>query len=167
MHPQLESIPNPLQALNEDSILQIKSEVKTLLAQSKIDDPHWVEFLSVVSDLSPYLRDCIYKEAAFLGALSKGGFEESFEIIIAKTKNFGLRIINEAEFMAAVRVAKRQVALLCALADLGGWWDGVQVTTALSEFAKTSLSASLDFVLLANERAEKITLKNNQVPQEE
>ncbi len=57
--------------------------------------------------------------------------------------------IDEAGLMHALRKAKQEMALLLALADLGGVWDVPEVTTALSDLADVSLSASLRFLLRA------------------
>ena len=79
--------------------------------------------------------------------------------------SLGLKLDDEAELMARLRKFKRKTALLCGLADLGGWWSGRVVTAALSDFADAALNASLDFILLSQERSEKLALVNSSSPQ--
>ena len=45
--------------------------------------------------------------------------------------------------MRALRRAKRESALLVALADVGGVWDVVAATEALTRFADAAVSAAL------------------------
>ncbi|BCJ90302.1 glutamate-ammonia-ligase adenylyltransferase [Terrihabitans soli] len=54
---------------------------------------------------------------------------------------------DETELMRKLRKAKQEMALLTALADLGGVWDVPHVTQALSNLADAALSASLRFLL--------------------
>ena len=49
--------------------------------------------------------------------------------------------------MRALRQAKRESALLIALADLGGVWDLVATTDALTRFADAAVAAALRFLL--------------------
>ena len=51
------------------------------------------------------------------------------------------------EAMKALRQAKRRLALVTALADLGGVWDIAEVTAALSDGADRLLSAAIRFLL--------------------
>ena len=62
---------------------------------------------------------------------------------------------EEAALMRALRDAKRESALLVALADIGGVWDVVAATEALTRFADAAVSAALAFLLRAGARAEK------------
>jgi glutamate-ammonia-ligase adenylyltransferase len=59
------------------------------------------------------------------------------------------RPADEAELMMRLRKAKQEMALLTALADLGGVWDVPHVTQALSDLADAALSAALRFLLAA------------------
>ncbi len=54
---------------------------------------------------------------------------------------------DEETLMATLRRARQDVALLAALADLGGVWDVVRVTAALTEFADAAVGAAVRFIL--------------------
>src|SRR5271154_289519 len=55
--------------------------------------------------------------------------------------------------MRALRRAKRESALLIALADIGGLWDVVAATEALTRFADAAVGAALAFLLRRHARA--------------
>lgn len=125
------------------------------------------DFLSVVFSLSPYLKDSAQKEPDFLLALFENGFDETAHALTDSTAKLGLASETEADVMQRLRIAKRQMALLCGLADLGGWWKDMQVTETLSSFAFACVSATVDFILLSQHRAEKLKLADPSEPQTE
>jgi glutamate-ammonia-ligase adenylyltransferase len=64
--------------------------------------------------------------------------------------------IDEPGIMRLLRQAKQETALLIALADIGGVWDVVAVTAALTRFADTAVSCALAFLLRAQIDAGKL-----------
>lgn len=167
MHREFESVPKPLHVLDELSFEQERTSFSKRLSQQYQNQTDIIDFLTCVFQLSPYLKDSALKELLFLENLFESGFQKSFEDISLATKSLGLKNLNETDMMREVRIAKRQCALLCGLADLGGWWNGDTVTNALSNFAKIALAACLDFVLLQNHHQEKLVLGNLNMPQED
>jgi len=161
---EFELVPVVLSPLDKKQAANLKSE---LLQQ--FDDPEYenlIEFLAATFSLSPYLKTCAYKEFPFLIDLFRSGFLKAYKNILSETRVLGSREASDESFMAALRKCKRQMALLCGLADLGGWWKCEEVTNALSDFANASLQASVDFILLQEHRAGKLTLVNTANPQE-
>lgn len=65
------------------------------------------------------------------------------------------RAADEAGLMHDLRKAKQEMALLTALADLGGVWGVPEVTQALSDLADTTLSSALRFLLGAEIASKK------------
>ncbi len=63
---------------------------------------------------------------------------------------------TEAGVMRALRLAKQETALLVALADLGGVFDVVAATEALSRAADAFISAALCFLLRDNAAADRL-----------
>ena len=61
---------------------------------------------------------------------------------------------DEAELMRALRRAKRESALLIALADVGGVWDLIATTEALTRFADAAVVGGAAFSV-AQKRAER------------
>ncbi|MEM7068268.1 MAG: bifunctional [glutamine synthetase] adenylyltransferase/[glutamine synthetase]-adenylyl-L-tyrosine phosphorylase [Pseudomonadota bacterium] len=115
--------------------------------------------------LSPYLKNCAERAPEFTERVFSKGFDAAFNELIANTLSLGQTGNTEQEFMKALRVAKRHFALLCGLADLGGEWHGKTVTKAVSDFARASLSASLDFLLLKYAQEGKFELVDENDPQ--
>ena len=166
MHGDFESVPKRLESISEEDFDAINADFCTLLDANTVKNDALISFFVSAFQLSPYLKDCAFKSPDFIASLINEGFEKSLDKILDETKSFGMAASDEAELMSSVRIEKRKLALLCGLADLGGWWNGDRVTSALSDFAKTSLSACLDFVLLQNHNQEKLVLPNPKTPQE-
>ena len=72
---------------------------------------------------------------------------------------------SEVEAMEALRHAKQEAALLIALADLGGVWDVIDVTGAISDFADAAVSNALSFLLRMAHHDGKLTLSNVDDPE--
>lgn len=167
MHGEFESIPKELESISEVGFAQLRAEFCELLDDKYTKHSALIDFLTAVFQLSPYLKDCAFKDPDFVASLTEDGFQKSLDTILDEATSCGVCFSDEAELMSSVRIAKRKLALLCGLADLGGWWNGDRVTTALSDFAKVSLSTCLDFVLLQNHNQEKLALSNTKSPQED
>ena len=165
MHPDFESVPHAVMPLDKKRLGDLRADLKPLFSDESKPIPVFEDFLTAVIDLSPFLKSCLLAEADFISRLLKNGFEKSAEDILSDTGLAGKGIKEEAEFMKAVRVAKRQMALLCGLADLGGWWNGEKVTLMLSAFARSSLAACIDFTLLQYQESGKLTLPDSENPQ--
>jgi [glutamine synthetase] adenylyltransferase / [glutamine synthetase]-adenylyl-L-tyrosine phosphorylase len=96
---------------------------------------------------SPYLSGIAVKEWAFLGRLVDEGADPLFSEIAAsieKTEDLGE---DREALTRRLRVAKRRVALLAAVAELSGIWSLDQQTAALSRFAEAALGAALRHLL--------------------
>jgi glutamate-ammonia-ligase adenylyltransferase len=71
---------------------------------------------------------------------------------------------SEAQAMRLLRVAKAEAALLIALADIGGVWDVMQVTRALTAVADMAVGAALRHLLREAAGAGKLALPNPSDP---
>lgn len=96
---------------------------------------------------SPYLSKIIEKEPEFFANLCKIGFDKAFEQLISNLKTIVLENITKAELMVILRVFKRKLSLIVALADISNNWDLKKVTSALSDFADISVKLSVEFLL--------------------
>lgn len=111
--------------------------------------------LRAVGGGSPYLSDLVVREAACVLAVLREGPEGVVELALAALRGTGAGG-TRAQVMAAMRRAKRQVALVTALADIGGVWGLNRVTAALSDLAEGVLRLAVDHLLLAAARAGQI-----------
>jgi [glutamine synthetase] adenylyltransferase / [glutamine synthetase]-adenylyl-L-tyrosine phosphorylase len=105
--------------------------------------------LTAVFGNSPYLTRLILRDPPMLAALAGTEPEAALEQLLARLSE---PASNFEALMALLRRAKREAALLVALADLGGIWPVLSVTGALTRFADAAIGAAVRF-LLAAERA--------------
>jgi glutamate-ammonia-ligase adenylyltransferase len=97
---------------------------------------------------SPYLARLALRERATLAdAVARGPAAVLADVDAALKTVPGAK--DDAEAMAMLRRAKRQAALLIALADISGLWTVSEVTRALSLFADAAIGAALRFLLRA------------------
>src|SRR5579872_3164067 len=109
-----------------------------------------------LADHSPYLWALVREDPDRLRRLLNRPLGESMDALV-----FALgqrRDEDEAELMRALRRAKRESALLIALADIGGVWDVVQATEALTRFADAAVRVAVAFLLRQAARAQVLTL---------
>lgn len=75
--------------------------------------------------------------------------------------------METADLMRGLRIAKGKLALLAALADIGGAWPLEKVTAALSDFAGRAAALALDHLLLAAHAKGEIILPHPETPSRE
>src|SRR5271166_718101 len=114
------------------------------------------DLLLGLADHSPYLWTLATEAPARLARLLARPPKASLDALV--TALAGRRDDDEAELMRALRLAKRESALLIALADIGGVWDVVATTEALTQFADAAVGAALAFLLRQNARAGRLAL---------
>ncbi len=107
--------------------------------------PALVSLIEGAAGCSPYLRDLMQRERVWLHEALLRPPEETFAALLEQARTEGAGRLGDA-----LRQAKRRVALLTALADLGGVWPLESVTGALTEFADAAVAACLS-VLVADE----------------
>lgn len=95
--------------------------------------------LSALFGNSPFLTDCAVREPEILTSLHEHGPDRTFRAVVDALWHDHADMRQEATLMQALRKAKRQVALLVAVADIGALWTLDEVTGALSRFADTAL----------------------------
>lgn len=104
---------------------------------------------------SSYLKGEIVRHPERLEAILRDVPEQRFKML---TEALGAQLATRAtlpEAMTALRVYKAEVALLTALADLGGVWSVMQVTRTLSEAADATLQGAVRFLFrLASEKGD-------------
>ncbi len=121
-----------------------------LLAQGKTR-----EVLLGLADHSPYLWTLVTEDPARLARVlavpPKTGLDALIATLAAPAR-------DEGALMTALRAAKRESALLIALADIGGVWDVVETTEALTRFADAAVGAALAHLLRDSARAGRLAL---------
>ena len=108
--------------------------------------------LAGIAEGSPFLWRLIQRDPVMLNELLGARFEHSFKGILDATAA-SAETGNTPRTMQILRRMRMRSALLIGLGDLGGVFDTVAVTRALSDFADASVAAALRFALRAAETA--------------
>ena len=122
-------------------------------AAAQFDDlaPELRELIGGTAGSSPYLAGLIAREATWLRETLAGEPETALEAELSVIPAF------DAEGLGpGLRGAKRRVALLAALADLGGVWPLEAVTGALTRLADAATDAALRARLITELRRGRI-----------
>ena len=109
--------------------------------------PRGKRLLASIFGNSPFLSGVAVKEWAFLTRLVEEGADPLFAEIAAAIELPTDLGEDTAALMRRLRVAKRQVALAAAVAELVGAWSLERQTGALTRFAEAVLGAALRHLL--------------------
>lgn len=109
------------------------------------------DLIAGAAGCSPYLKELIRRQGDWLGLALDMGAQPAFEAILA-----GLDQASLASLGADLRVAKARAALLIALADLGGVWDTMAVTRALTQLADRAVQLCVQHLVADEIRRGKL-----------
>ncbi|PKA40362.1 bifunctional [glutamine synthetase] adenylyltransferase/[glutamine synthetase]-adenylyl-L-tyrosine phosphorylase [Rhizobium sullae] len=128
------------------------------------------DFIAAVLTLSPHLRDVANIDNAVLAAAISSPLEPQIDVLIAEARGCwkpeaGISP-SESAVMSRLRIIKRKVSFLIALADLAGLFDGRQTTAWLSALAEASVKAAIDHLLLSSHESGKLQVKDIENPSE-
>ena len=101
---------------------------------------------------SPFLTDLCLHEPATVARLLEAGADKALAAALAALKTAARKAAAADDLALPLRIAKRQVALSIAVADITGAWPLDKITGALSDFA--ALSVDLAFAALLRDAAE-------------
>ena len=130
------------------------------LAMQLAERPALRDLLLGIADHSPFLWGLIRQDPSRLRALVAQAPEDALQRILDTMRADCDAANSDADAMRALRLAKQAAALLIALADLGGVWDVVAVTQALSRFADAVVSCALRHLLRAAAQEGKLLLRD-------
>ncbi len=120
-------------------------------------------FLGSVLEDSPFLRSLALDDPARLARLLGEEPKASLARLVGET-DAAWQADDQDALMRRLRRGRQEVALLTALADLGGVWDVVAVTAALTAFADAAVGAAARFILAEAAAAGQVTLKDKADP---
>jgi len=101
------------------------------------------DLLAAIFGNSPFLSGLAAAEWALLTRIVEQGADLPFAEIVTAIETHSDRGENRAALMRRLRIAKRRVALLAAVAELAGSWSLEQQMTALSRFAEAAIGAAV------------------------
>ncbi|MFA8442885.1 glutamine-synthetase adenylyltransferase [Yoonia sp.] len=105
--------------------------------------PSVAELIGGVAGCSPYLAELLRRETAWIMAALDDP-EAAMDELLGTIPKIALN-----DLTAELRQAKRRVALLAGLADLGGVWPLEKVTQVLSDFADAAVQAAITQLVAA------------------
>ncbi|KAA8389250.1 bifunctional [glutamine synthetase] adenylyltransferase/[glutamine synthetase]-adenylyl-L-tyrosine phosphorylase [Acetobacter tropicalis] len=121
--------------------------------------PGAMELVACLGGNSPYLSDLARQDPLSFAALLQDGPEACAKDAFAALA--ACDITSGREYVAAtLRRAKKQVALLCAVADLGGFWPLEDVTQTLSRLAEAALEVSVRHLLWVAHQSGQLQLRD-------
>ncbi|MGD9740800.1 MAG: bifunctional [glutamine synthetase] adenylyltransferase/[glutamine synthetase]-adenylyl-L-tyrosine phosphorylase [Bauldia sp.] len=121
-------------------------------------------FVGSVMESSPFLRALILDDPARLVRLLDADPDDGLASIVALVGT-SWRAVAEVEFMASLRAARAETALLVALADLGSVWSVDEVMAAMTAFADAAVGAVASFVLSQESESGTLVLPDPEEPQ--
>lgn len=129
-----------------------------------------LDILKAIFGNSPYLTHSILQDLEFFEQILSKNPSEIFENLKNELINYNFieqfnnGAFNKDEFYKFLRVQKRKIALLTAIADLSGIWELEQVTEKLSIFAEDCVQKTLEILLYEAYSQKIITLKTPETP---
>ncbi|MCV2864701.1 glutamine-synthetase adenylyltransferase [Defluviimonas sp. WL0075] len=113
--------------------------------------PELRALLEGTAGCSPYLAGLMAREADWIEAALAGSPEDALEDALSLGEG-----VASAALGSALRQAKARIALLSALADLGGVWTLEEVTGALTRLSDVAVSRALSALVADDIRRGKI-----------
>jgi glutamate-ammonia-ligase adenylyltransferase len=129
------------------------------------------DFVAQALSLSPYLRDAAVADEGLLTLAISRPLDTTLARLVDDARacwrpDVDGVVPSEAEVMTRLRVAKRRLSFIAALADLARIFVAKDTTRWLSDMADASLAAAIDHLLLSNHHSGKLALKNTEAPSE-
>jgi len=141
---------------------QAKSSLPELLARSPVARG----VLEGIAEGSPYLWDLVESDPGRLLKLLESDPDRRLSTLLAGSARAVAATAKEDEVMRVLRRMRSEAALLIALADIGGVWDVMRVTQALTEVADAAIGAAVRHLIAAAVRGGKLMPKNAARPEE-
>ncbi|HSU06341.1 MAG TPA: bifunctional [glutamine synthetase] adenylyltransferase/[glutamine synthetase]-adenylyl-L-tyrosine phosphorylase [Acetobacteraceae bacterium] len=114
----------------------------------RMAQPGMADLLAALGGNSPFLADLAVREAGALGVLAAQGPDAVADAAMAALAATSPAAPHQ-QVAAALRRAKRVIALTVAVADIGGLWPLERVTAALSDLAAAALDIAVAHLLRA------------------
>ncbi len=125
--------------------------------------PEVAAMLSAIGGNSPFLSELAVRESSSLCELVRNGPEVTVDAALATLAQVGPGRRRE-EVSAAMRRAKRVVALAAAVADIGGIWSLERFTAGMTALAEACLQLAINHLLRTAHEAGQIRLSDPDSP---
>lgn len=134
------------------------AETAAALRSHLADNPASADLVAGIAAHAPFLTQIMRLEPeVLLGHLVEAP-ESRRDALLAEVRQKAASGCDTSELMRAMRVFRRDMALLVALADIGGVWDVPTVTQALTATADIAVQLAVDHQLRAAAELGRIRL---------
>ena len=121
--------------------------------------------LEGIADHSPYLWHLAQRDLARLTRILILAPDESLRALLTSMRDSCAAARDDIEAMRVLRKAKQEAALLIAIADIGGVWNLIAVTGALTNFADAVIASALSFLLRQEASSGRLRLRDAANPE--
>jgi glutamate-ammonia-ligase adenylyltransferase len=128
-----------------------------------LNAPGILPMLRCLGGNSPYLAELALREPDTIHRLAAKGPDAALAHCMSVLGNVSPSL-RRPDIAAALRQAKRSVALIAAIADVGGLWPLETVTAALSELAEATVRLAIRHLLRTAHDAGEIRLQDPRRP---
>jgi glutamate-ammonia-ligase adenylyltransferase len=128
-----------------------------------LNAPGILPMLRCLGGNSPYLAELALRETDTIHRLAAKGPDAALAHCMSVLGNVSPSL-RRPDIAAALRQAKRSVALIAAIADVGGLWPLETVTAALSELAEATVRLAIRHLLRTAHDAGEIRLQDPRRP---
>ncbi|MXN47098.1 bifunctional [glutamine synthetase] adenylyltransferase/[glutamine synthetase]-adenylyl-L-tyrosine phosphorylase [Shinella kummerowiae] len=166
---------SPIRPLSQTEVKSVMSDLKDwgkehpAIARLLGGSDPLKDFIVAAFSLSPYLRDTARIDPGLLARALDAPILPMIEDAIARARSAWRADggeVTEAVLMTRLRIAKREVAFLTALADLARIFDARKTTALLTDLAEAATSAAFDYLLLSAHESGKLNLPDPAHPSE-
>lgn len=144
----------------EDTELKSFAEVLPSLESGKA-------LMDAVFSNSPFLTHALTSDIGSVSSVLNHGPTKVLGELLEGLKQDLPQLASITELSKALRVAKRRIAILTAIADLAQFWSEREVVEALSAFADAALSAAISYLLRAAHLRGELELPNPDTPEKD
>jgi glutamate-ammonia-ligase adenylyltransferase len=140
----------------EEALARAEGDPAAAAARRWSATPAGRSLLAAIFGNSPYLTGIAAREWAYLSRLVAAGPDRLVAEIIEDADRPAEPGEDRAALMRRLRIGKRRLALVAAVAEFAGVWSLEQQMEALSRFAEAALGAGLRHLLAAAAQAGRI-----------
>lgn len=120
--------------------------------------------VSCVAGAAPFLARLIRREASWLRTQWNQRTSDIVDALLAQPAQAAQTCLDQESWMRALRIARRRVALIAALLDIGGVFDLDSVTGFLSNFSDAAVATTVDRLLKAEAARGKLKSLRLEMP---
>ncbi|MCW9033129.1 MAG: bifunctional [glutamine synthetase] adenylyltransferase/[glutamine synthetase]-adenylyl-L-tyrosine phosphorylase [Rhodospirillales bacterium] len=130
-----------------------------------ISDEQGTQLLDAIFGNSPFLTHCATSDPAFMCLIAQKGPDEALNFVYKELTEKLKNSEDLDQVSKRLRIAKRQIALLTAIADISNHWPLLKITGTLSDFASEALDIAIRLLLRQMEKRGAIKLPNPEKPE--